>query len=128
MKYAHFLFAVVLAVRMASAGEVQTASPPSPIVVSPSGETPGHFSQVKIDEALAAIEKSPADPGSRARLALAYVKLVGETGDTSRLKDGREASDKAIDLAPQDFESRRTQIVVLLAQHEFSRRWHLCSR
>lgn len=54
-------------------------------------------------------------------LALAYVKRARETADPRYLHEAEETLSQGINLDPKDFQLQKTQVVVLLAKHEYGK-------
>ena len=75
--------------------------------------------EASIAEAQRAISSSPAHPSGYNLLATAFLRRARETSDTSYIQQAEEAVTKSLELDPNNFESQRTRVSVLLAKHEY---------
>jgi tetratricopeptide (TPR) repeat protein len=80
------------------------------------GTTPAEAS---VSEALKTISANPALPAPYNVLAMALLRRARETSDASYIQEAEDAVRKSLQLAPDNFESQRTQVSVLLAKHEY---------
>src|SRR5262245_21881020 len=74
----------------------------------------------KIAAARATIEQSPAAPRGSSDLALALARRARETSDPAYYEQADEALDRALALAPGDFEAAKVRAWVRLGQHRFA--------
>ncbi|HXW92086.1 MAG TPA: tetratricopeptide repeat protein [Terriglobales bacterium] len=77
------------------------------------------FAEASMVEAQKAISSQPALAAGYEQLATALLRRARETSDASYIRQADEAAERALQLAPDDFESQRTEVFVRLAQHEF---------
>lgn len=75
----------------------------------------------KIDASRRAIEKDPGKAQPYCDLALALARRARETSDTVFYKQADEALAKAFAIDPKNFSARKTQVWILLGQHEFAK-------
>ncbi len=75
----------------------------------------------QIAQARAAIEKNPGRYQPYNRLALAFARRARETSDTKDYTRGLDALKKSFRLAPGNLEASKTEVWILLGQHEFAR-------
>jgi tetratricopeptide (TPR) repeat protein len=80
------------------------------------GPTPAEAS---IAEARKAIAARPEQPEPYNSLAVALLRRARETSDETYLQQADEAVRRALQFAPENFESQRTMVSVLLARHEY---------
>ena len=74
----------------------------------------------RIAAARAAIEKSPSAPRGYSDLALALARRARETSDPAYYRQADEALDRALAIAPGDFEATKVRAWVRLGQHRFA--------
>jgi tetratricopeptide (TPR) repeat protein len=102
--------AFVLGVSLLTSG-LRAETPPAP--ASPA--------QRRIALAQGRIEKAPQGARGYTELALALARRARETADPAYYARGEEAVQKALALAPGDFEARKARVWLLLGRHEFAR-------
>lgn len=73
-----------------------------------------------IERARKVIERKPTNPRGWCALAMACARRGRETSDPDWYAKADEALDRALKVAPEDYEARRTRIWVRLGQHRFS--------
>ncbi len=88
------------------------AAPANPASVSPA--------EKQIASARAAIETSPSSPRGYSDLAFAFARRARETSDPGYYRRADEALDRALAIAPEDFEAKKARAWVLLGQHRFA--------
>jgi tetratricopeptide (TPR) repeat protein len=98
-----FLLTVVM---VTSPGRAQAAA----------GTTPA---QVSIAEAQRAISANPAMPAGYNLLAAALLRRARETSDASYIEQAESAVAKSLQLDPNNFETQRTRVSILLENHEY---------
>ena len=74
----------------------------------------------KIAAAELAIKKNPNQGRPYTDLAMALARRARETSDASYYARAEDALKKALDLAPDNFEARKTHVWILLGKHEFA--------
>jgi tetratricopeptide (TPR) repeat protein len=75
--------------------------------------------EASIDEARKAIAAKPERAEAYNALALALLRRARETSDASYIQQAEKAAKRSLQLAPDNFESQRTQVSVLLEKHEY---------
>lgn len=76
--------------------------------------------QRRIDAARGAVALRP-EPAAYNDLALALARRARETADPAFYDQARQALRRSLELAPGNFDARKTAVWVLLGQHEFAR-------
>jgi tetratricopeptide (TPR) repeat protein len=84
-------------------------------------EPPASPAQLKMDQARRAIARAPAEARGYAQLAMALARRARETADPAYYAQGEEAAERALALAPGDFEARKARVWLWLGRHEFAR-------
>lgn len=74
----------------------------------------------EIAEARAAAEKAPDTPASHTRLAVAYINGARTTGNFALNSDAEKATDRALELAPDDPMARKLKASLNLTFHRFT--------
>jgi len=77
--------------------------------------------QVKISWARGLVEKAPDQPRGYFQLAMALARRGRETADPAFYAEAQAAVEKALTLAPDDFEGRKARVWLRLGQHDFAR-------
>jgi tetratricopeptide (TPR) repeat protein len=80
------------------------------------GATPAEASVAAAQKAIAA---NPQLPAGYNLLATALLRRARETSDASYIQQAEEAATKSLQLDPNNFESQRTEVSILLARHEY---------
>jgi tetratricopeptide (TPR) repeat protein len=83
---------------------------------SPAAMTPA---QQKISWAQAAIQENPDRSQPYNDLAMAYVRRVRETADTSWYDQADKALQESLRISPENLEAQRTEAAVLIGRKEF---------
>lgn len=73
-----------------------------------------------IDDATRQVDAHPAQAAAHTALAMAFARRARETADAALYDRALQSLDRAIELAPDDFDAARTRVWVLLGQHEFA--------
>lgn len=77
--------------------------------------------ELRMRAARGAIEAEPEEPASYNELALALARRARETADPVYYAEAERALRRSLELAPGNYEAVRTEVWVLLGQHEFER-------
>jgi tetratricopeptide (TPR) repeat protein len=75
--------------------------------------------ETSIAQARKAIAAKPERAEAYNSLAVAFLRRARETSDASYIQQADKAVQRALQLAPDNFESQRTQVSVLLEKHEY---------
>jgi tetratricopeptide (TPR) repeat protein len=75
--------------------------------------------EASIAEARRAIAAKPERAQAYNSLAVALLRRARETSDASYIQQADQAVQRSLQLAPDNFESQRTQVSVLLEKHEY---------
>ena len=91
-----------------------------PIVLSSAAfaETPA---ERRIAQAEIVLESAPENARFHTDLALAYARRARETADMSFYDKAHAALDRALEIAPEDFNALKVRAWALLGQHEFQK-------
>lgn len=118
------LFAMGIAMAASAQGSssaaqlVEGGAAPRPVVAGAvAARTPAERA---IAAAEARIAKNPKDPSAYTALALALSQRARETAGHDYYHQGEHAIEKALALDPNHFEAQRTQVWLLLGEHEFA--------
>ena len=68
----------------------------------------------------AAIKENPDRSQSYNDLALAYIRRVRETSDTSYYEQAQATLQKSLQMSPENFEARKAEVMILLGRKEFT--------
>jgi tetratricopeptide (TPR) repeat protein len=112
-------FLIVGVVLLGNAGAQQLKSPVTP--ASPASAQELTPAQQRIAAARQQIAADPKKAEAYNNLALALIRRAQETASADYDRQAAEAVATGFHLAPQDFQLRKTQVAVLLEQHEFAR-------
>jgi tetratricopeptide (TPR) repeat protein len=77
--------------------------------------------QVRISWARGLVEKAPERPRGYTQLAMALARRARETGEPAFYSEAEAAVEKALTLAPDDFEARKARVWLRLGHHDFAR-------
>jgi tetratricopeptide (TPR) repeat protein len=112
-----FLLGIVSSVSgLIPIGQAQKPGGPASSVSLPEGSS----AQLQVDSAERQIKADPKKIQAFNDLALAYIKRARETANPSSLLDAEKTIDRGLRLDPEDFQIRKTQVVLLLAQNRFT--------
>ena len=75
----------------------------------------------------AAIKENPDRSQSYNDLALAYIRRVRETSDTSYYEQAQAALQKSLQMSPENFEARKAEVMILLGRKEFTKALELAT-
>lgn len=91
------------------------------LAAPPLAAPPPSPAQVKISWARGLVEKAPDQPRGYAQLAMALARRARETADPAFYAEAEVAVEKALALAPDDFEARKARVWLRLGRHDFGR-------
>ena len=83
--------------------------------------------QQAVTWAEAAIKENPDRSQSYNDLALAYIRRVRETSDTSYYEQAQAALQKSLQMSPENFEARKAEVMILLGRKEFTKALELAT-
>jgi tetratricopeptide (TPR) repeat protein len=81
---------------------------------------PAIHGDVRVTEARAAIEKSPASSAAYLQAASAYINAARRSGDFSLNSHARKAVEKALRISPTDIQGLKLKASLHLTYHEFA--------
>jgi tetratricopeptide (TPR) repeat protein len=99
----------------------------APAAHSQSPVSPSTPAQQAITWAEGAIKENPDRSQSYNDLALAYVRRVRETSDTSYYEQAQTALQKSLQISPENFEARKAEVMILLGRKEFPKALELAT-
>src|ERR1700681_4434620 len=95
---------------------VAVASAQTPATPSGAGPSPA---EKALTEARRATTAKPDFFAGYNQLALALIQRGEETADPAYYRQAKEAVKKSLSLAPDNFETRKVEVSILLAEHEY---------
>src|SRR5215469_17389964 len=110
------VFGVLLGRQLSRRNEVQTGG----IATESLGRRPGFSTDKLIARAQAMISQHPSRPDGYNILASAYLERSRETGDFSLNSRAEAAINKALEIAPHNFDSCSLKALLLLNYHRFA--------
>jgi tetratricopeptide (TPR) repeat protein len=119
---ANFLFAAAMmfvgSMLLTVGGCVKQKASKAENVEKPSANIPAPNSEIAAAQKV--IENLPNVPSGYNKLAVAYIRQARETGDFSLNQNAQNAVDRALEIAPGDYDAQKLKASLLLTFHRFA--------